>query len=54
MVLGIKELQELLVQQFIVLALNKADNYRWREMFSNIRDTTEEVPDDTVELKAVH
>ena len=34
--LGIKVLRELLASQFIDLALNKADNYRWRSLFHKI------------------
>ena len=52
--LGIKELQELLVRQFIELALNKADNYRWRNLFQRINDSAEEPSESTVELQGVH
>ena len=52
--LGIKVLQQLLTGQVIELALNKADNYRWRDLFSRISDSVEEPPEETVELQAVH
>ena len=35
---GIKELKELLCSEFIELALNRADNHRWRNLFRHISE----------------
>lgn len=42
--LGIKVLHQLLAEQFIELALNKVDNYRWRNLFQRIQDAGEDEP----------
>ena len=42
--LGIKVLHELLAEQMIDLALNKADNYRWRKLFQSIQDAADDAP----------
>ena len=54
--LGIKVLHQLLADQFIELALNKADNYRWRSLFQRIQDAAEDEPAQLEEpkLQVVH
>lgn len=54
--LGIKVLHELLTEQMIELALNKADNYRWRDLLQRIQDATDDGPMqlEEPELRAVH
>lgn len=42
--LGIRVLQELLAGQVLELALNKADNYRWRRLF-RLSNEAQEVAD---------
>ena len=54
--LGIKVLHQLLAEQIIDLALNKADNYRWRNLFQRIQDAAEDDPEQLAEpkLQAIH
>jgi len=54
--LGIKVLRQLLAEQIIDLALNKADNYRWRNLFQRIQGATEDEPEQLEEpkLQVIH
>jgi hypothetical protein len=54
--LGIKVLREILCEQVIELALNKADNYRWRRLFQQIQNAEDEQPAplEKPELRLIH
>jgi len=45
-----------LAEQFIELTLNKADNYRWRNLFQRIQDASIDLPEQLEEhgLQVVH